>query len=364
MASIKKRPDGKWRARYRDAAGKEHAKHFDRRVDAQRWVDEVTASVVTGQYVDPRAGRATFREYAEHWRSIQTHRPATVDHVRRNFTNHVYPAIGDRPLSTLLPSDMKALVKRLSETLAPATVSVIYRHVSAVMKSALGDRRIATSPCTGVSVPKPKRAKVTPLATASVTELAEAVPGRYRALVTVAAATGLRQGEIFGLTVDRVDFLRRSLTVDRQLVSVAGAAPVFGPPKTDAGFRTIPLPQVAVEALAAHLAVFPAGRDGLVFTSSTGAALRRSNFNDTWRAAVRDIGLERATFHELRHYYASLLIRHGESVKTVQARLGHASAVETLDTYSHLWPDSDDRTREAVDSVLGRPGEEAGSRGA
>jgi integrase len=60
------------------------------------------------------------------------------------------------------------------------------------------------------------------------------------------------------------------------------------------------------------------------------------------------------TFHDLRHDYASLLIRHGESVKVVQKRLGHESAVETLDTYSHLWPDSEDRTREAVDEVLGR----------
>ncbi len=59
------------------------------------------------------------------------------------------------------------------------------------------------------------------------------------------------------------------------------------------------------------------------------------------------------TFHSLRHYYASLLIRHGESVKTVQARPGHASASETLDTYSHLWPDSADRTRDAIDAVLG-----------
>lgn len=59
------------------------------------------------------------------------------------------------------------------------------------------------------------------------------------------------------------------------------------------------------------------------------------------------------TFHDLRHYYASLLIRHGESVKVVQKRLGHKSAVETLDTYSHLWPDSEDRTREEVDEVLG-----------
>ena len=69
---------------------------------------------------------------------------------------------------------------------------------------------------------------------------------------------------------------------------------------------------------------------------------------------IRATGLPpRTGSHALRHYYASLLIRHSESVKTVQARLGHASASETLDTYSHLWPDSDDRTREAVDAVLG-----------
>lgn len=71
-----------------------------------------------------------------------------------------------------------------------------------------------------------------------------------------------------------------------------------------------------------------------------------------WRAAVEAAGHEGAVFHELRHYYASLLIRHGESVKVVQVRLGHATAAETLDTYSHLWPDSEDTTRLAVDAVL------------
>ncbi|WP_342778098.1 tyrosine-type recombinase/integrase [Oryzihumus leptocrescens] len=83
------------------------------------------------------------------------------------------------------------------------------------------------------------------------------------------------------------------------------------------------------------------------------AALRRSAFGTTWRRATTRAGLAGLRFHDLRHYCASLLIRHGESVKTDQARLGHASAAETLDTYSHLWPDSDDRTREAVDLVLG-----------
>jgi integrase len=71
-----------------------------------------------------------------------------------------------------------------------------------------------------------------------------------------------------------------------------------------------------------------------------------------WRRVTKSVDLEGLHFHDLRHYYASLLIRHGESVKTVQARLAHANAAETLDTYSHLWPDSDDRTREAVDLVL------------
>jgi len=102
-----------------------------------------------------------------------------------------------------------------------------------------------------------------------------------------------------------------------------------------------------------HLATFGTGPDGLLFTNERGRPLRRSAFGTTWRAAVAAAGPPGVTFHSLRHYYASLLIRPGESVKTVQDRLGHASAVETLDTYSHLWPDSDDRTREAVDAVLG-----------
>ncbi len=112
----------------------------------------------------------------------------------------------------------------------------------------------------------------------------------------------------------------------------------------------IPLPTVVVDALAAHLATFPT--DGLNFTNEHGDMIRRSNFGTMWLQATKSVGLDGLHFHDLRHYYASLLIRHGESVKTVQARLGHANAVETLDTYSHLWPDSDDRTREAVDLVL------------
>lgn len=363
MASIKRREDGKYRARYRDASGKEHARHFTRKVDAQRWIDEVTASVVTGAYVDPKAGRVTFREYAEGWRAKQMHRAGTVEQVERSLRKHVYPRIGDEPLSAILPSDVQALVKAMSLDLSPATVGVVYRHTSAIFKAAVGDRRIQSSPCVKVRLPKSSIPRVEPLPTETVVALTEAVPDRYRAMVVLAAGTGMRQGEVFGLTVDRVDFLRRSLRVDRQLVGLSGRSPEFGPPKTEASVRTIPLPTVVVEALAAHLRAYPAGVDGLLFTGSEGQRLRRSAFGNVWRKAATDAGAPGATFHALRHFYASLLIRHGESVKTVQARLGHASAAETLDTYSHLWPDSDDRTREAVDLVLGDPADSLRTEG-
>jgi integrase len=168
--------------------------------------------------------------------------------------------------------------------------------------------------------------------------------------VHLAAGTGLRQGEAFGLTLDRVDFLRRRVRVDRQLVQVGSGAPAFGPPKTAASVRTVPMADVTLQALARHLEAYPVdGPGALVFTRADGGALRRNRFGEVWSKARASAGLGAdRTFHDLRHFYASLLIHHGESVKVVQARLGHASASETLDTYSHLWPDSEDRTRDAV----------------
>lgn len=194
-----------------------------------------------------------------------------------------------------------------------------------------------------------------PPTVAEVEAIRSELPDRYQALVTLAAGTGLRQGECFGLTVDRVDFLRRSITVNRQLVLVAGSPPVFGPPKTAASVRSIPLPDVVGEALARHLEHWPAGDSGLFFTNHRCESLRRNRFNEVWRAARARSGLDALRFHDLRHFYASLLIAHGESVKVVQARLGHASAAETLDAYAHLWPDNEERTRAAVDDVLGHP---------
>jgi integrase len=386
VASIAKRPNGRWRARYRDGAGREHARHFDRKLEAQRWLDEVTAAVVTGQYVAPDAGRMTFREYAEGWRQAQVHRPTSAEKVESILRLHVYPVLGNHELRSILPSHVQAWAKGLSTKLAPSTVAVVHGVVASVMKAAVSDRRIVASPCQDTRLPEDHRDPIVPLTIEQVRAIEQALPERYRALVTLAAATGVRQGEAFGLTVDRTGIAppspRPMLRVDRQLVLVNGQDPYLGPPKRRASRRELPLPRVAAEALAAHLAAFPAvtqsivvrdtaGRATieevvLVFTRPSGAPIRRNGFSRVWRQAVTDADVPAGTtYHDLRHFYASLLIRHGESVKVVQARLGHATAAETLDTYSHLWPDSEDRTRQAIDSVLaGPPADSARTGGA
>lgn len=366
MASIQRRPGGRWRARYRDVTGREHAKHFVRRLDAQRWLDEVTTSIVTGQYVDPRAGQITFREYAEQWRAIQVHRPTSAAHVESMLRRHTYPVFGDRPIGSILPSEIQAWVKLLRigdvaakrKPLQPSTIGVIHGFVSGIFRSAIRDRRIVANPCEDTRLPRAERRRLMPLTTKQVEILRNEVPDDLKALVTFAAGTGMRQGEVLGLTRDRLRLLGSNpvVVVDRQLQTRPGRKTEFGPLKTEASYRTIPLPLTVVDALNEHLAARDIADDDLVFTDA-GEPFTRQSFGHLWRPAAVVAGLNESTgpgMHSLRHYYASLLIRYGESVKTVQARLGHASAAETLDTYSHLWPDSDDRTRDAIDSVLRR----------
>nr|MBA3287203.1 site-specific integrase [Acidimicrobiia bacterium] len=147
---------------------------------------------------------------------------------------------------------------------------------------------------------------------------------------------------------------RRTIRIDRQLVTIAGEPPRHAPVKTSSSVRTIPVPQVVLDELARHLELYSPGPGGLIFTDGKADPIRRNALGHLWRRAAARAGVEGFTPHDLRHYAASVLIDQGASVKAVQRHLGHGSATTTLDTYAHLWPESEEVTRRALEAGLER----------
>ena len=296
MASIDRRPNGRYRARWREyPTGPQQTRTFDRKADAQRFLDGVSGDLVRGVYVSPAGGRIKFQDYAEEWRAGQVHRPSTTVQIESYLRRHAYPTLGAKPLGSIRRADLQAWVKDRSGVLSPGSVELIYRWVSTIFKAAVADRLIPSTPCVGVKLPPRVKGEIVPLLPTQVECVADAIAPRYRALITFAAGTGMRQGECFGVTVDRIDFLRRQVRVDRQLLGVKGGTLEWGPPKSSAGFRTIPLPSVVTDALAAHLAEFGEGPDRVVFTNSFGGGLRRGPFNEMWHRATAETGLPLTT---------------------------------------------------------------------
>lgn len=352
----------RWRARYFDPNGHDRARAFARKIDAEKFLAGIESDKSRGLYVDPAAGRITLAQYAKTWQAAQVHRRTTEAAFDSHLRNHIVPLLGQRPMGAITRSEIQGWVKSRSQVLAPSTTTLVYSVLRMIFRAAVADRVLAVSPCERIALPKAPPREIVPLPVEAVARLAEAVPSRYRAIVVAAAGTGLRQGELLGLRRDRIDFLRRTLTVDGQLVLLPGAPPYLAPPKTRASYRTVPLADVVLEELAHHVATVPAAHtaDGrgrpveLVFSDDKDQPIGRTLFHRrVWAPAVSTVGLPKGThFHELRHFYTSLLIDGGESVKVVQSRLGHATAEETLNTYAHLWPDTEDRSRAAVDAGL------------
>jgi len=346
MASIAKRTNGQWRARYRDDADKEHSRHFDRKVDAQRWLDVVAASVVRGDYVDPRAGKVTLRQYAQRWEAVQVSSPGTRRIVDNALRLHLLPSLGHGPIASIRTSSVQGFVRELeSKGLAAGSVRNIYDVTAQVFAAAVDDRVIASSPCRRIRLPKGDNGEVVPPTVEQVAALATAIGDRWRAVVVVLAGSGLRIGELRGLMVDDVDFLRRTIRVERQRDQSGRLAPV----KSKTSRRTVPVGQVVIDELAAHLAAYPSA--GALFVDELGEPLPYWRWKKLITAAATAVGVD-ATAHSLRHFFASALIAGGASVKQVQTVLGHASAVITLRTYAHLWPGDEDRTRSVMDAAL------------
>ncbi len=343
MASIKKRLDGKYRARYRDESGREHARHFTRKVDAQNWLDEQTAALVSGMHVAPKTARTTVAQWCATWlEGYGTRRASTVRQAQVHVAQ-IVKEFGSMRLGAVRPSHVKAWTAKLAEDHEPSYVYALHSRLSQVYSDAIHDGLVPRSPCSRRTSPPAGEQRPYVATTEQVWGLYDAMPKRGRAAILLGAFAGLRISEACGLRVTDVDFMRGIITPAVQYPAE--------PLKTKTSKTPIPIAQGLAAELSAHVAEW---RAETLLTNGESQQLGPWALERAVRAARDDVdGLpDGFRYQDLRHYFASLLIASGANVKVVQARLRHASATTTLNTYGHLWPDSDEATRTAVEAVL------------
>jgi integrase len=281
----------------------------------------------------------------------------------------VNPVLGVKELRNIRPSGIQAWIRSMSK-LSLSYQRTIFSNVSTIMAAAVDDEIIAKSPCSAASVrkPRPEQRHVIPWEARQVKAVRDALPERYRIVAVLAAGLGVRQGEVFGLSPDDVDFLRGKVQVRRQVKLYANGQQAFALPK-GRKTRTVPLPASVRDELAAYLAKYPArnvtlpwGDLGapeitvaLIVTSRESKAVNRNYFNSKiWKKALVKVGIAPTRdngCHALRHFYGSVLIDGGESIRAVSEYLGHSDPGFTLKTSVHVMRASEDRSKKAIDDM-------------
>lgn len=338
-----------WRARYHDDEGKEHAKHFALKRDAEQWLDEVTTSVVTGQYVHPRAGDVTWESWTADWVKRQSWADGTVEAAQTALQS--VPWVKDG-IGGVKRSHVEAWVAAETKRgLAASTIRTRLNYVQMAFRAAVLDKVIPASPAVGVKTPRPRKAgSAMKILTADQVRAVLAEAGEFRGFVEACLFAGLRLGEAAGLQARDVHLEGRSVGVHRQVQgSTIGTTKVV-PPKYGSE-RTVYIPDELAKSLAS--CANGLAPEAHLFRTPLGRLYNRNSAGEEWRRIRAAVGLsDEVTIHNLRHTFASNLIAAGCDVVTVQRALGHSSASITLNVYSHLWPSAEDKTRAATTAFM------------
>jgi integrase len=343
----------RWRARYVDDDGREHAKGFRTKAEATRWLNGVISAQETGTYIDPALGKVTFASYYREWSARQVWESGTR-HTMDLTANSV--TFGNVALGELRRSHIEVWVKQMQGDLQPTTIRTRYANVRSVIRAAVRDSFMARDVADGVKLPPTRKASAAMMipTTEEVGQVIRAADPEFAAFIAVCAFAGLRRGESSALAVSDVDFLRKEIHVRRQVQWTDDGEMEIRPPKYGSE-RTVYVPDGLVTMLAEYVRVYRPGDDPdrWLFPGSRDANLpaHAATVGRSWRIVRDEVGIP-YRLHDLRHFFASGLIAAGCDVVTVQRALGHSSAAITLTTYSHLWPDANDRTRKAAEGLF------------
>ncbi|WP_328725242.1 tyrosine-type recombinase/integrase [Streptomyces sp. NBC_00259] len=369
---VRKLASGRYQARYLGLDGIDRpAPHtFRTKREADDWLADKQSELRAGDWTDPDAAKVSFGVYAATWITERGISLSTADLYRSLLRNHLVPTFGSAALADITPAMVRAWrVARLDAGAGASSVAKSYALLRAVLMTAVEDRLIRRNPCRvkGASVaPTPER----PTATVQeVYAVARAIQPRYRALVLLAAFTGLRWGELIGLHRRDLDLDAGTLRVRRNVAELHSGKRMLKEPKSAAGKRTVAIPEVIVTDLITHLAIYAeAGPDGRVFIGAKKATPRRNHFNKVWRKACGQAGIKGLHFHDLRHTGNTLAAATGASTRELMTRMGHSTARAAL-VYQHATAERERLIGQAVSAVVeqarkqdpGRKGHAAGT---
>lgn len=339
MATINKLPSGSWRVRF-PSAGRRKSASFATEAEAQQFAESLSnpQSAPVAVPTCPRLDGYAATWFVAHTASTK---PSTKHRYKLQVNTHILPHLGLLHLDQLTPANLRSWQSGLLATLSPATVKLTRAVLGMILKMAVDDELIPSNPLDRVKMPKVPKKQITILTPDEIHGLKGHVKERYRALVDVMAFGGLRLGEAIALTPDAIDWDTNELHV-RQTVTEDQGGFYVGPPKTEASYRTITLPQFVMVALKNHREAGFSSEEWMFTGRRLGDRLNPRYFrNEPFTEAKRDFGRPDLQPHDLRHTAVSLWILQGASPKLVASRAGHSSVSYVLDTYGHLYGNED-----------------------
>ncbi|MFB1041469.1 tyrosine-type recombinase/integrase [Streptomyces chrestomyceticus] len=348
-----------WTVRYREPggrAGRQREKSFPTQKAANDYGVKMENDKREGVYLDPKRGAVPVRIYAEKWMGRQHMAPNTEGTYDRAFRLHIFPALGNRLLSSLRAADIEELGRSMTVAgLSANSVDAYMTPLRAVCKAAVINGDIARSPFIGAKLPKlPSKAVDETLLPSGqqVQDISDEFRRDWALSVWIMAALGLRTGEMLALREG--DFLDDRVRVRRQVTrGKKGQGPLIGPLKHRqvGDWRDIPLPTHLREAVAAHVAACGTGPNGELFQTLTGTLVATTDYSTAFRKVIKTLGFDWSP-HDLRHWFASTALSSGLPLLDVSRWLGHKSINETADTYGHLTPDSTGRAIAVMDVAI------------
>jgi integrase len=353
MASIEdRRSEGRGiYVRYRDPSGKQRSRSFQTKTEAKQFAASVETDKVRGLFVAPTGGRVKFGErWAIYEKSSVDLRNSTRSRNSTYARTHILPRFENVRIGDITKDDVQQWVNELvASGLAPATVQKLHQLLARVLQEAVDARLIASTPCVRIKLPKSEHVEQRFLEPHEVELLSNCIDERFRVWVLLAAYSGLRAGELFGLRRSRLNLTAGKVDVQETLVDVNGTLE-WHEPKTRAGRREVPLPRFLVDELLVQTAGLEP--DDLVFEAPYGGPIRLGNFRRrVWAPAIADAGLEPLRIHDLRHTAVAFWIAAGASPKEIADRAGHRSVVTVLDRYGHRLKTSEDHVTNALDEM-------------